>query len=281
MGPRLRRERRSTGGARVGRARGVPLARRPGGGPQRPLQLRLHGQRLGRSHRPDPPGRAGGAVLGRRRHRPGHLRLGAGRGRHLRQRDTRAVPRVGAPVLRHGGRREARRVLRVRARRRLRCVVAADPRRLRPGGRRVGPQRHEGLDHQRRHRRRARGGRRRRAGAEGSRPGVVHRPAWDQGAVAGPEVQEARHPGVAHGRGRARRRAGARALPAGRQGEAGRQAGSGARPAAHGREAAGHGDLRGHPSRGRARRPSASPAPPTSTRWTTPRSGPRSASRSS
>ena len=40
--------------------------------------------------------------------------------------------------------------------------IAAHPRRVRRGQRRVGAQRHQGVDHQRRHRRRPRGGRRRR-----------------------------------------------------------------------------------------------------------------------
>ena len=48
-----------------------------------------------------------------------------------------------------------------------------------------------------------------------------------------------------------------------------------------GAEAAGHGHLRGHPPRRRRAGRSASPAPPTSTRWSTPRSARRSASRSS
>ena len=67
-------------------------------------------------------------------------------------------------VLRHAGRREARRLLRVRARRRVRRVLAAHPGGVRRGHRRVGAQRHEGLDHQRWHRRRPR-----RRGGGGSR----------------------------------------------------------------------------------------------------------------
>jgi alkylation response protein AidB-like acyl-CoA dehydrogenase len=45
-----------------------------------------------------------------------------------------------------------------------------------------------------------------RSRAQGPRPGQLHRPAGHQGPVAGPEVQEARHPRVAHRRGGARRR---------------------------------------------------------------------------
>ena len=52
-------------------------------------------------------------------------------------------------------------------------------------------------------------------------------PPGTPGPLAGPEVQEARHPRVAHRRGRARRRAGARLVPARRQGEARREAGPG------------------------------------------------------
>ena len=107
---------------------------------------------------------------------------------------------------------EARRVLRERARRRLRRVVAAHPGRLRRGQGRVGAQRHQGVDHQRRHRRRPRGRRRRSTPTlKGRGPGQLRRAAGHAGPVAGPEVQEARHPGVAHRRGRARRRARARA----------------------------------------------------------------------
>ena len=76
--------------------------------------------------------------------------------------------------------------------------------RLRRGEGRVDAQRHEGMDHQRWHRRRARGRRkcRRRAQVQGS--GELHRAARHQGPLAGSEVQEARHPGEPHRRGRAR-----------------------------------------------------------------------------
>ena len=47
--------------------------------------------------------------------------------------------------------------------------------------------------------------------SEGPRPGIVHRAARDQGPQPRAEVQEARHPRLAHRRGRARRRAGSRA----------------------------------------------------------------------
>ena len=66
------------GGRRVGRAGGVPVADRRGGGQDRPLRPRLHGQRAARRpDRADAAGRHRGAVLGRRRHRPGHHGLAA------------------------------------------------------------------------------------------------------------------------------------------------------------------------------------------------------------
>ena len=69
-------------------------------------------------------------------------------------------------------------------------------------------------------------------GAQGARPGQLRGPARHQGAEPGPEVRQARHPRVAHRRGGARPRAGARLLPARRQGEARRAAGP--RPRGHG-----------------------------------------------
>ena len=89
--------------------------------------------------------------------------------------------------------------------------LAAHPGRLRRGQGRVGAQRHQGVDHQRRHRRRPRGrrrGRPRRCKGRGQASFIV--PPGTPGPVAGPEVQEARHPRLAHRRGRARRRAGPR-----------------------------------------------------------------------
>ena len=60
--------------------------------------------------------------------------------------------RVDPPVLRDARRHQAGRLRGLRARRRLRRLLAAGPRRLRRGHRRVGPERHQDLDHQRRHR---------------------------------------------------------------------------------------------------------------------------------
>ena len=54
-------------------------------------------------------------------------------------------------------------------------------------------------------------------------------PPGTPGPVAGPEVPQARRPGIAHGRGRARRRPRAWPVPGRRQGPAGRQAGQAGR----------------------------------------------------
>ena len=237
-----------------------------------------------RPHRPHPAGRDGGAVLGRRRHRPGDLRLGPRRRRHRRQRHARAViewvpqcygtaddvqlgafcvsePDAGSDV-----------------------GVAAHPGRLRRGQGRVGAQRHQGVDHQRRHRRRPRGGRRRStpsSRAAGQASFVV--PPGTPGPVAGPEVQEARHPGLAHRRGRARRRAGPRVAAC----SAARTSSTRSWPGPA-RPASSSGEKQPAMATFEATRPavgapgaSASPAPPTSTRSSTPRSARRSASRSS
>ena len=146
---------------------------------------------------------------------------------HPRQRHARADRRVGAAVLRHRRRHSRRRVRGERGRRRLRRVVAAHARGLRRGQGRVGDQRHQDVDHQRRHHARAvhaRGRRRGRARAEEPRSRVVRRPAGHARPDDGPEVQEDGHPRQSHGRGRVRRRARARSLPARRQGEARRPA---------------------------------------------------------
>ena len=183
-----------------------------GGGQDRPLRLRLHGQRHARRpHRPHPAGRHRGAVLGRRRHRPVDLRLGPGRRRHHRQRHPRAGHRVGAAVLRHARQGQARRLLRERARRRLRRVARCAPgpstTRPRTSGCSTAPRRGSptaasptstwswppSTPSSR---------------AAGQASFIV--PPGHAGPVAGPEVQEARHPRLAHRRGRARRRAGAR-----------------------------------------------------------------------
>ena len=192
------------------------------------------------------------------------------------------VDRVGAAVLRHAGRRSQLGAF---------CVsepdAGSDVSSLRTRAvydeatRRVGAQRHQGVDHQRRHRRRPRGGRRGRPRAEGSRPGELRRAARHEGPVAGSEVQEARHPGVAHRRGRARRRARSpdAACSAARRSStpSSPAPASAATPARSSRRCR----RSRRPARRSARRRSASPAPPTSTPSTTPRSARRSAGRSS
>ena len=88
---------------------------------------------------------------------------GARRRRHRRQRHARAGHRVGPAVLRHApttSQLGAFCVSEPDAGSDVSC--AAHPRRLRRGHRRVGAQRHQGVDHQRRHRRRPRRRRRRR-----------------------------------------------------------------------------------------------------------------------
>lgn len=99
-------------------------------------------------------------------------------------------------------------------------VASMRTRAVRRGQGRVGPQRHEDLGDQRRHsqRPRRRGRRRRRAGLQGAR--LLHRPAEHARPVPGPEVQEARHPCLAHRRGRPGERPHPRLLPSRRQAEA-------------------------------------------------------------
>ena len=135
----------------------TPVAHHRRGRQDRAVLVRLLRQRdVERRHGPHVAAHARRVVLGRRRHRPVDLRLRSRRRRHREQRYAGADPRVGAAVLRYARRDPARRVLRERARRRFRRVVAQDARRLRRGQRRVGAQRHQGVDHQRRHRRAAR-----------------------------------------------------------------------------------------------------------------------------
>ena len=229
---------------------------------------------------PDAADRQRGAVLGRRRDRDvdhGHLARGR---RDLRPGHARADGRVDPALLRHRRRPEGRRLLLLRARRRLRRLGDPHQRQVRRGHRRVGDQRPEGLGDQRRDRRRPRRDRLGRPRARLARARRVHRPARDQGPRAGREGEEARDPRLAHRRRPPRRLPRPRRLPARRQGEARRAP----RPRARGQEepvAGRDADLRGEPARRSARRRSGSPAPPTSTRSTTPRSAGSSARRSS
>ncbi|CAB4820200.1 unannotated protein [freshwater metagenome] len=153
---------------------------------------------------------------------------------------------MGAAVLWRRQEGAAGRVLRQRTRRRQRRVVVAHACGLRRGNRRVGAERHEGLDHQRWYRRCARRGRRGRAGTEGPWSGQLHRSARHQGPQHGPEVQEARHSCIAHLGSGARRLPHPRSLPARWQGEARCQAGPCPRTRSQWREAAGDEHVRGH-----------------------------------
>ncbi len=119
LGARLRRRRDAPGRARVGRARGDAVADHPGGGEDRPLRLRRDRPVLRRSDRARPADRQRGAVLGRRRHRHvdhGHL---ARRRSDLRPGLGRADRRMDPALLRHARGRQGRRLLRLRAERRL------------------------------------------------------------------------------------------------------------------------------------------------------------------
>ena len=143
--------------ARVGRARGDALAGHPGGRQDRPLRLRGPRPVLGRPDRPhacrSSTRSCSGATPGSGCRSWAPTLAVAG---DLSSRHPRADGRVGPAVLRHARRAEGRRLLLVRARRRLRRLGAAHAREVRRGQRRVGAQRPEGLGHERRHRRRAR-----------------------------------------------------------------------------------------------------------------------------
>ena len=230
--------------------------------------------------RADLPDRERGAFLGRRRDRDVDLRHDPRGRRDLLERHARADDGVGPAVLRHRRRRQGRGVLRLRARRRLRRLGLPHARQVRRGQGRVGHQRPEGVGDQRRHRQRPRRDRLGRPRPRLARPRGLRHPAGHQGLRAGRQGEEARDPRQPHRRRPPRRLPHPRLVPAGRQGEARREA----RPRPRGHQLQGAGgdeDLRGLAADRRARRPSASPAPPTSTRWTTPRSARRSGGRSS
>ena len=175
------------------------------------------------------PGRVRGAVLGRRRDRARAGRQLAGRGRGGGQRDARADRGVVPADVRHSGRGETGRVLLLRTRRGQRRRRDQDPRDLRRRGGRVGAERGEDLGHQRRHRRRARGGGVGGPGPRVARAGELHRAARHARSFHGTEVPQARHQGLAHRRGRAVRRPGARPVRGRRPGAAGGAAGAGPR----------------------------------------------------
>ena len=198
-----------------------------GGGQDRPVLAGVLRRAVARAHRPGHPDRVRGTVLGGRGHRPGHRRQFAGRGGAVLQRDQRADRRVAAADVRRARRCQARGVLLLGAGRGQRRRRDPHQGGLRRGQRRVGAERDQDLGHQRRHRRRARGRGVGRSGAGQPRPGELHGAAGHARPVPGAEVPQVRDPGLAHGRGRAGRRAGARPLPDRRQGPAGRAAGPG------------------------------------------------------
>ena len=172
---------------------------------------------------------------------------------------------------------EGRRVLRLRARRRLRRVVAAHPREVRRGQGRVGPQRPEGVGDQRRHRQRPRGRRLGRPRAGLARPGGVRRsrrarPASRWARRSRSTACAPRTPPTSSSTTAA---SPARCLLGGKEKLDERLAR--AREGTRVTQPGGDADVRGHAARPSARRRSASPAPPTSTRSTTPRSASSSA----
>ena len=281
LGPWLRRRRDPPRRSRVGRARGDSLADHPGGGQDRAIRVRGRGAVLRRPHRSRPSAGQRGAVLGRRRHRYVDHGHHPGRGIHLRTGHWRADRRVDSALLRNPGRRQGRRILRLRAQRGLGHLRCAHDGQVRRGQERVGDQRAEGVGNQRRHLRRACGDRlgRSRAGRPRSRSvrGADER---GQGHLAGHQGVKARSARLAHRRCVSRRLSRARRIRARWQGQARRAPSPGARGQEEpvpGRDA----DLRGLPARRSGPRRWASPAPPTSTRWSTPRSASSSAGRSS
>ena len=183
--------------------------RHPLGGHQRgaPAGLRRHRGHAARGRRrrgPDAADHGREVPLGLRRDRPGDQRLRPRRrGRRL-LRHPRADDALGARVL-----RDAETVklgaYAVTERRPARRQEPEDDRR--PRGRRMGPQRHQGLHHQRRDRRPHRRRRHRRPDPRHPRPGLFRDREGDAGAVAGQEGVEARDPRLAY------RRGGARGLP--------------------------------------------------------------------
>ena len=156
------------------------MADHRGGRQDRPVLDGLHRQRVRRPDRPHVPDRLRGAgwgdagitlaILGTTLGVSGIL--GSGTPEQIAE----WVPQCFGTADDH----PRRRVRGERGRRRLRRVVAAHARRLRRGEGRVGDQRHQDVDHQRRHHARAVHARRRRRGrarAEEPRPRVVRRPA--------------------------------------------------------------------------------------------------------
>ena len=282
VGARLRRRRDPPRGRRVGRARGVPLAGHPGG-----RQGRLYSLDFSPPSSFDPTGLGfpmameelfwGDAGIGlsivgtgaRRRRRPRQRHRGADRRvdpadvRRRRRRQARAPSAPPSPTPAPTSARCApgRRTTRPRT---SGCSTAprpGPPTAASPTSTSSSPSSTPSC------------------GSSG--PGQLHRPAGHPGPEPGPEVQEARHPRLAHRRGRPRRRPRPRPLPARRQGEARRAAGPGPRGRAVGRGQRRRWRRSRRPARRSAPWPSASPGPRTRSRSTTPRPASSSAGRSS
>ena len=281
VGPRLRGERDPTRPPTSGTSARRPLADHRGGGQHRALLLRVHHHRVPGQERAAHAHRRRGARLGRRRHRPRDPGQHARPGRYRRQRHARAAHGVGPAVLRHPGEDPAGRLRRVRAGRRLGRVLAPHPGRLRRGQGRVGAERHQDVDHQRRHRRHPRRRGLRRSGARIPWPGQLHRAAQDAGPLPGPEVLRRWASAPRTPPRSSSTTAGCRDTACWAARTSSTSGWPGPAKASRVGRSGGHEDVRGLPSRRSAPRRSVSPAPPTSTRSTTPRSARRSAGPSS
>ena len=220
LGPRLRRAGRPPGRRGVGRARGDSLADHPGGREDRPLRLRGPRAVLGGPHRAarfrSPTRSSSGATpesacrsWARPWRWPGSTPPGRPSSWSSGCRSATGRPRT-----------QGRRVLLLRARRRVRRLGDPYHGPVRRGQGRVGPERPEGLGDQRRDRQRPRRGRqgRPRAGLAWARG--LRRPAGHGGARAGRQGEEARPARLAHRRRPPRRMPRPGLVPARRQGEA-------------------------------------------------------------
>ena len=231
LGPRLRRRCRAPRRARVGREGADALADHPGGRQDRPLRLR----RAWPSSSPTPPGSGcrsstrscSGATPA------SACRSWAPRSPSLRSSARARGEQIGEWIPRCFGTADDVKVAAF-------CASepnagsdvsgAAHEREVRRGGRRVGPQRPEGVGHERRHRRRARRDRLRRSRARLQRPRGVRVPmseakGIDQGAKVSKHGLRASHTADVH----PRRLPHPRRLRARRQGEARRAPRAGAR----------------------------------------------------
>ena len=119
MGPRIRREVRTPGRRGVRRTRGDALGGHRGGRPGRSLHTRVRDGDDGRPDRSSAAGGRRGDLLGRRRHGTSDTRHLPAGGRSVRSGDAGTGHHLAAGVLRHPGRLGGRRVLLLRAGRRI------------------------------------------------------------------------------------------------------------------------------------------------------------------